>query len=148
MFKTQLRNARKAAGKTQQECADYLGISYSTFSGYETGKREPDIEKLRKIAVFLGVSGDYLLEIGNEQRNVPVNSKRISSNDAVVSRLLSNSVEIVDKREQGGSLWAIGGKELSGVMSELKKQGFVFIFSLKGSKATNGQPAWYLKSMK
>ena len=39
MLKNQLREAI-AAGKTQQETADFLGINYSTYSGYETGKRK------------------------------------------------------------------------------------------------------------
>ena len=37
-----LVNARKALKKTQQEMADYLGISRQAYSNYETGKREPD----------------------------------------------------------------------------------------------------------
>lgn len=64
MLKDQLRKARKAAGKTQQEVADYISVNYSTYSCYETGKRQPDALKIRKIAAFLGVTGDYLLETG------------------------------------------------------------------------------------
>ena len=75
MLKNQLRSARKAAGKTQQECADYLGVNYSTYSGYETGKREPDVLKIKKIAAFLGVTGDYLLETGFDGRSAPKNKK-------------------------------------------------------------------------
>lgn len=63
MLQNQLRKARQAAGKTQQECADHLGVNFSTYSCYETGKRTPDAPKLRKIAAFLGVTGDYLLEL-------------------------------------------------------------------------------------
>lgn len=39
-----LVNTRKAMKKTQQEMADYLGISRQAYSNYETGKREPDYE--------------------------------------------------------------------------------------------------------
>ena len=69
MLKNQLREARKAAKKTQQECADHIGVNYSTYSGYETGKREPDLDKLRMLASFLNVSGDYLLETGRDPKN-------------------------------------------------------------------------------
>ena len=34
-----LINARKAMHKTQQEVADYLGISRQAYSNYEAGKR-------------------------------------------------------------------------------------------------------------
>lgn len=69
MLKDQLRKARKAAGKTQQECADHLGLNYSTYSGYETGKRQPDALKIKKLAAFLGVTGDFLLETGFDGKN-------------------------------------------------------------------------------
>ena len=75
MLKDRLRHARKAAGKTQQQVADHLKINYSTYSGYETGKRQPDALKIRQIADFLGVTGDYLLETGFDQGNSPKNKK-------------------------------------------------------------------------
>ena len=50
MLKNQLREARIAAGKTQQETADFLGINYSTYSGYETGKRKPQPAQLQQLA--------------------------------------------------------------------------------------------------
>ena len=56
-----LVNARKALKKTQQEMADYLGISRQAYSNYETGKREPDYETLLKLGDYLDCSIDYLL---------------------------------------------------------------------------------------
>ena len=67
MLKEQLRKARKAAGKTQKEVAAFLGVTESTYCGYETGKRHPDAIKLNKISKFLAVSGDVLLETGIDQ---------------------------------------------------------------------------------
>ena len=67
MLKDQLRKARLAAGKTQQEVAEHICVNYSTYSSYETGRREPDALKIKKIAAFLGVTGDYLLETGFEE---------------------------------------------------------------------------------
>ena len=63
MLKDNIRAARKAAGKTQKEMAMILGITESTYCGYETGKRQPDAVKVAAIAAALGVSGDYLLDI-------------------------------------------------------------------------------------
>ena len=62
MLKHQLRDARTAAGKTQQETADFLGVNYSTYSGYETGKRRPKPAQIQQLAGFFGVTADYLLE--------------------------------------------------------------------------------------
>jgi len=62
MLKDQLRKARKDAGKTQKEVAAFIGVTESAYCGYETGKRQPDALKIKKIAAFLNVTGDYLLE--------------------------------------------------------------------------------------
>ena len=61
-FKDQLRIARETKGYTQQQIADLMGIDKSTYCGYETGKRQPDVQKLKLICKILGVSGDELLE--------------------------------------------------------------------------------------
>lgn len=64
-----LLNARKAIHKTQQEVADYLGISRQAYSNYEAGKREPDFETLLKLGEYFGCSVDYLL--GNKRDPAP-----------------------------------------------------------------------------
>lgn len=61
-FNEQLRAAREARGYTQQQIADLMGIDKSTYCGYETGKRQPDVQKLKLLCKLLGVSGDDLLE--------------------------------------------------------------------------------------
>ncbi len=71
MLKEKLRKARKAAGMTQRQVAEAIGITESTYCGYETGKRQPDPMKISAIASVLGVSGDYLLDI-----RLPENEKK------------------------------------------------------------------------
>ena len=44
-FSEQLRKARLARGYTQQQVADAIGITKSTYCGYETNKRKPDVHK-------------------------------------------------------------------------------------------------------
>ncbi len=62
MFKDKLRAARKAAGMTQKEVATAIGVTESAYCGYETGKRQPDVIKIKQIAEVLGTTGDFLLE--------------------------------------------------------------------------------------
>ncbi len=52
---------RKAKNITQKEMADFLLTSQQTYSRYEKGTREPDIETLIKLADYFGVTVDYLL---------------------------------------------------------------------------------------
>ena len=63
-FAEQLKRARLAAGMTQQQVAEAMGITGSTYCGYETGKRQPDVLKIRRLADILHTSGDILLETG------------------------------------------------------------------------------------
>lgn len=61
-FSEKLKAARITKGLTQEEVARKIGIAKSTYCGYETGKREPDVDKIKKLAYVLGTTGDILLE--------------------------------------------------------------------------------------
>lgn len=63
-FPEQLKMARLNMNYTQQQVADLMGIAKSTYCGYETGKRQPDVEKIKLLARILKTSGDTLLETG------------------------------------------------------------------------------------
>lgn len=60
-----LRKLRIAKGLQQKELAPLLNIKISTYCQYETGKRQPDYDTLKKIADYFEVSTDYL--IGREE---------------------------------------------------------------------------------
>lgn len=49
-----IRAARIAAGMTQQQLADALGISQVSVTRWETGEREPRVSTLKRIAAVLG----------------------------------------------------------------------------------------------
>lgn len=61
MLKTRLRELRKERKMTQKQVAALIGITESTYCGYETGKRQPDIQKIAELSKIFGVSSDYLL---------------------------------------------------------------------------------------
>lgn len=63
-FGERLKLARERKGMTQQQIADLMNIDKSTYCGYETGKRQPDVQKIKVLSGILGVSGDELLETG------------------------------------------------------------------------------------
>lgn len=56
-----LRQARRMKGVSQQETADYLGITRQAYSNYETDNRSPDFETLLKLAEYFDTSVDFLL---------------------------------------------------------------------------------------
>ena len=95
-FSEQLKKARVSMGYTQQQVADALGLTASTYCGYETGKRQPDVAKLKQLARILNTTGSFLLEtepVQNTYRPDPG-----SGNDLMVSygRLNERSKKAVD----------------------------------------------------
>lgn len=66
-----IRDVREDLDMTQATVAEYLHIRPNTFCQYETGKRQIPVETLAKVAVFFGVSTDYLLELTDERAPYP-----------------------------------------------------------------------------
>ena len=60
-FKERLKILRKAKNKTQGDIAQVLNYGYTAISNYESGRNEPSIADLKKIAQYFDVSMDYLL---------------------------------------------------------------------------------------
>ena len=60
-FKERLKALRKQKGITQSDLANILNYGYTAVSNYESGRNEPSIKDLKKIAEFFDVSLDYLL---------------------------------------------------------------------------------------
>ena len=71
-FCDNLKKARQRIGLTQQQIANALGITKSTYCGYETGKRQPDLAKLRRLALLLCTSVDELLELTGSENDYTV----------------------------------------------------------------------------
>lgn len=82
-FTEQLKRARIAQGLTQQQVADLMGITNSTYCGYETGKRQPDVTKIKQLASTLNTSGDVLLETGFINENSEETSNSVKLNETI-----------------------------------------------------------------
>lgn len=95
MLSSRIREARRAKGLTQAQAAAALHINQATYSGYETGKRQPDALKIKQIAALLGVTGDYLLGL-DEKKEEPAQTDRLpagyytlnDTNRAIVDSLI------------------------------------------------------------
>ncbi len=77
-----LKIIRKKKGLTQESVATYLGIATNTYSQYESGKRQPNIEILKKLSRYYNISIDSLVS-GKVDLNSSHNSiaKKLSSLD-------------------------------------------------------------------
>ena len=69
-----------------------------------------------------------------------------SSNvEDVVAFLSKKGLQVIDKRASGGSLWVLGGPELTQLMTELKCEGFKFTFAPSGGRVTHQAASWWMK---
>lgn len=93
MFDNRLKLLRIQRNLTQQEVADSLKIPKSTYTNYESDKREPTAVMLKHIADFYGVSCDYLL--GFEECTQPL------SQDEITAQIISlvNEFTISEKKD-------------------------------------------------
>ena len=74
-FYEELKAASIKAGLTQQQIADEIGITKSTYCGYETAKRNPDPQRIKQLAKVLHISADTLLDTGIEKEKAPAPAK-------------------------------------------------------------------------
>lgn len=56
-----LKKARAKTGLTQEQVAKELGYKRATLANWETGRTEPDIETVTKLAAFYNVPVGWLL---------------------------------------------------------------------------------------
>lgn len=52
-------DARSSARRTQQECADAIGVSLEDYQAYEKGEKAPSLPELENLAYYLDVSLEH-----------------------------------------------------------------------------------------
>ncbi|MCI8640924.1 MAG: helix-turn-helix transcriptional regulator [Clostridia bacterium] len=66
-----IRDLREDKDLLQKDIAELLNISQTNYSKYELGKINIPINALKKLALFLDTSIDYLLGLTDEQKPYP-----------------------------------------------------------------------------
>lgn len=61
MFNEKLKDARKQKGLLQSELGKLIGVRTQTISNWETGKSEPNLEKINKLCEILNVPLYYFI---------------------------------------------------------------------------------------
>lgn len=104
-FHEERKAARIKTGLTQQQIADKLGITKSTYCGYETAKRSPDPQRIKQLAKVLHVSADALLDISIEKETSPApakaETKEVSADQIralfVAAGIMPDGVDVTDE---------------------------------------------------
>ncbi|MDC2864341.1 hypothetical protein [Bacillus sp. BP-3] len=78
--------------------------------------------------------------ISNEKKTEQV----LNTTFDLITYLQKHNVDVIDKREFGGTLWVLGGWELNELLFPLKEKKIFFRYKEKGNRTTKGKPAWFL----
>lgn len=90
-YRLNLKAARKSKGLTQQQVADFIGISQNNYSYWENGKVKIDNVSLQRLSNLFDVSVDFLL--GRETHtSIDTTPKAVKIKDLVIK----DEVEIND----------------------------------------------------
>lgn len=91
-----LAELRSERGIFQKELAIYLNVSVGTISNYEKGVHYPDLDTLRKLADYFGVTTDYLLN-RTKCRYASADLEHRLTKDFTVANLVNTSLELPKK---------------------------------------------------
>ena len=94
-----IRNARKKKGLKQVELADMAGISVNSVRLYESGKIEPQVSTLARIADVLGVSvGELLADNWGSGPDTPQLSNEVDETAAPPFLQSRNSAMVLESQ--------------------------------------------------
>ena len=68
-----LKDLREDKDLSQNDIAKVINVSQVTYSYYELGKRQIDINSLKKLALFYNTSVDYIIGLTNICKPYPRN---------------------------------------------------------------------------
>ncbi len=108
-----IKELRKKRNITQIRLSIAAEVSQETISAYESGKAEPKMEKLIKIADFLNTTTDYLL--GRTNNDAPLNDVMNNIVDNQLTELLNNYARL-NKLQRQDLIWysnAVENKDLN-----------------------------------
>lgn len=66
-FTERLKELRHERDVTQAKLGQYLEVGYTAIANYESGRNEPSIDTLVKIAKYFDVTADYLIGLEEKQ---------------------------------------------------------------------------------
>ena len=95
MLGERIATLRKSKGISQEELADVLFTSRQAISKWERGESDPDIDRLKDLAIYFNVSIDYLL--GYDVESSSVNSFIKKLQECLNNKTYSVSLEEIKK---------------------------------------------------
>lgn len=98
MFGQRLKNARLAAGHSQEKLGVKAGLEEASASArmnrYELGKRTPDPVLVQKFGKVLNVPAAYFYAVGEDEAQLLLAFHRLSAKDKVKALAIIESMEV------------------------------------------------------
>ena len=104
MFTDNLRRLRLVNGLSQCALARDLGVAQSTVGMWESGKRQPDLEMMKKIAEMFCVSLDFLM---GRQVRIPVLGQVQAGQPSYAQSDVLGYEELSSEQAQSGEYFAL-----------------------------------------
>ncbi|WP_217494793.1 XRE family transcriptional regulator [Crocinitomix algicola] len=140
---------RKRKKMSQEELASALGLTRSSYSGYENGVAEPNLENLTKFSEFFNISLDKLIKIElakiseaewekiDKGIEVDVEGKSVRVIAITVDQENNDNIELVSKKARAGYTTGYSDPEFISVLPTfnlpfLKKDRKYRTFPIKG----------------
>ena len=135
-FNEKLQKIRKSKGITQEELAEHLFVSRTAVSKWESGKGYPNIDSLKAIANFFGITIDELLSSDQLLTITEENEKQSKAHiyDLVFGLLDISSILLLFlpffRQSANDSVQSVSLVSLSGVAQYLKVLYFILTVAL------------------
>ncbi len=104
-----IRQARKSAGFTQASLAEKSGVAAISIHQYESGKRQPRMEQLRRISDALGIPIESLI---SERVEMIPGRSWVTITDAPYSEDYMMNIEAIDKEAFEATIQLFGGEKI------------------------------------
>ena len=122
MLNEVIRTMRKRRGLTQEQLAEYLGISVMTVRRWEWGERTPDADYIQKISQVLGVSISELMGEENTDREKPTIKQGIFPSLAYWGEVADNARLVARDGQNLGLIYSLLADATSTVKTAMGKQ--------------------------
>lgn len=100
MFPDRLKSLRLEASLTQKQIAEKLNITQQAYQAWESGKRRPGEETIKKFATFFNVTTDYLLGKTNIKKEIPEGEELERELDKAIDNSVGFEGEPVSDRDR------------------------------------------------
>ncbi|MEV9641726.1 helix-turn-helix transcriptional regulator [Mammaliicoccus sciuri] len=108
MFSVRLKKLRTNKKISQQEMANYLGITRQGYAKYENNDSEPSYEILKKISLFFNVTTDYLLgQSDNPRMTADEEFQAFSNNPKLEHFFREIEASVEQEQEELQQIWEI-----------------------------------------